>query len=159
MRKENTTLYEWEERRVRRSSYAGHTSVGEKRRGGCRFIAADWQTHKCRHRSKRAREVPPHFQVQVSASVMCLHHSRELEVNQTIYKRPLQMFIRVVLYTGRRFACIFIVQHIPKRFILPIDQVDFAFKWIRLPLYYVNVNFAFRASDCLCMRLTLQSRQ
>ena len=88
MRKENTTLYEWEERRVRRSSYAGHTSVGEKRRGGCRFIAADWQTHKCRHRSKRAREVPPHFE-HPSFSVSNLpqlNRFRELDANQTIYQ-------------------------------------------------------------------------
>ena len=91
MRKENTTLYEWEERRVRRSSYAGHTSVGEKRRGGCRFIAADSQTHKCRHRSKRAREVPPHFE-HPSFSVSNLpqlNRFRELDANQTIYHRSM----------------------------------------------------------------------
>ena len=88
MRKENTTLYEWEERRVRRSSYAGHTSVGEKRRGGCRFIAADSQTHKCRHRSKRAREVPPHFEhPSFSVSNLSqLNRFLELDANQTIYQ-------------------------------------------------------------------------
>ena len=103
----------------------------------------------------------PTLNIQVSASVICL--SSTVFENQMpiklFTKRPWQMLIRVVLYTGRRFACIFIVQHILKRFILPIDQVNFAFKRIRLLLYQVNVNFAFRASDCLCMRLTLQSRQ
>ena len=101
----------------------------------------------------------PTLNIQVSASVICLNLLQNQMPIKLFTKRPWQMLIRVVLYTGRRFACIFIVQHILKRFILPIDQVNFAFKRIRLPLYYVNVNFAFRASDCLCMRLTLQSRQ
>ena len=101
----------------------------------------------------------PTLNIQVSASVICLNLLQNKMPIKLFTKRPWQMLIRVVLYTGRRFACIFIVQHILKRFILPIDQVNFAFKRIRLPLYQINVNFAFRASDCLCMRLTLQSRQ
>ena len=101
----------------------------------------------------------PTLNIQVSASVICLNLLQNQMPIKLFTKRPWQMLIRVVLYTGRRFACIFIVQHILKRFILPIDQVNFAFKRIRLPLYQINVYFAFRVSDCLCMRLTLQSRQ